>query len=46
MIDDTFKLTIDEIFKTSKEGNKSKYVLQNYDNDENMWEELLDLRKA
>lgn len=30
MLDDTFKLTIDQIFKLSGEGHKTKYVLQNY----------------
>ena len=37
MIDDTFKLTIDEIFKGSQEGHETNYVLQHYENSENLW---------
>ena len=37
MLDDAFKLTLDEIFFHSKEGHKTSYVLQNYDNNENVW---------
>ena len=45
MLDDAFKLTLDEIFPQSSEGHKSNYVLQNYDNTENVWELLTDLKK-
>lgn len=45
MIDNAFKLTIDCIFPTSNLGNKAIYPFQNYDNDENLWELILDLKK-
>ena len=46
MLDDAFKLTIDDIFKASKDGNQTKYVLQNYENEENLWDSIVDLRKG
>jgi hypothetical protein len=45
MIDDAFKITIDEIFPQSGEGNKTVYIVQNYNNNENMWEMIIDLKK-
>ena len=32
MLDDAFKLTLDYIFSSSSEGNKTSYVVQNYPN--------------
>lgn len=45
MLDDAFKLTLDEIFPQSCEGHKTSYVVQNYENNENMWELQTDLKK-
>ena len=40
MIDDAFKLTIDEIFSLSSDfiNQKSRFPVDNYNNDENLWE--------
>lgn len=45
MLDDAFKLTLDELFPLSGEGSKAVYSLQHHSNDENLWELLTDLRK-
>lgn len=42
MIDDSFRLTIDEVFETNYHNNssnnyKSPYPVNNYDDHENMW---------
>lgn len=46
MIDDAFKLTIDTIFYDSQHGSRSTYVLQNHENDENIWEFVIDLKRT
>ena len=42
MIDDAFKLTIDEEFSLSSEfiDKESQFPVDNYKNDENMWEKF------
>ena len=47
MVDDALKLTIDTIFDDQKGQNTSSpYVLQHYENNENLWEFIVDLKKA
>ena len=47
MIDDAFKLTIDEVFilneENRREMNKKPFPVDGYDNNENLWELLCNL---
>lgn len=44
MIDDAFELTLDKMFPSTK--NSYSYVVENEENNENMWNLLVDLKKA
>ena len=40
MIDDAFRLTIDKIFDSGKNGKSSKFKVEGYTNEENMWQRI------
>lgn len=44
MIDDAFELTLDKMFPSTK--NSYSYVVENEENNENMWNLLVDLKKV
>lgn len=46
MLDDAFKLTIDKIFNNKLCENVEPFPVQNYKDDENMWEGLGDFREG
>lgn len=43
MLDDALNLTIDKIFQTNK--SNYPYVVENENNNENLWELVVDLKK-
>jgi len=45
MIDDMFKLTIDQVFTFQRNENSEIYSHPNYDINENIWEEIYDLKQ-
>ncbi|KAL4435557.1 hypothetical protein ABPG74_020333 [Tetrahymena malaccensis] len=41
MLDDAFKLTLDQLFNPSVKQEESQYPVEGYSNKENMWEQLI-----